>query len=127
MRAAVQLLTYWTTQPDFARFRSSLGIAGVRGTESDQLVNSPARGKVIGKSGNRYGGDVLNQYRVVVLGSAYVGYLDLGRSQPVIFAIYVGTPQTRTLDEGFGVFHDLIGMSGLFWEVLAKRQSDAGQ
>ena len=84
-------------------------------------------GKVIGKSGNRYGGDVLNQYRIVVLGSAYIGYLDLGRSQPVIFAIYVGTPQTRTLDEGFGVFHDLIGMSGLFWEDLVKRQPDAGQ
>ena len=119
MRSAIQLLTYWKRQPGFARFKSAFGVPGVHGTESDQLLDSPARGKIFGKSGNRFGGDVLNGNRPVVLGSAFIGYLDLGQDKTAIFAIYVGTPATLNLAEGFDVFHDLIKISGLFWEDLA--------
>ncbi len=50
-RAIVQILTYASTQPWGELYRSSLPVAGVDGTLSDRMKNTPAAGHVFAKTG----------------------------------------------------------------------------
>jgi len=76
-RATVQLLTFATTQPWFAQWKSALPIGGVDGTLSNRFTTEPLKGHVFAKTGT------LGESR------ALSGYLDCASGKQVIFSIMV--------------------------------------
>ena len=98
-RAAVQLLRYMATRPDFAAYRSGLPILGQDGTLARAAgPDSPARGKVQAKTGtllwsNRMnGGDLLTS-------KSLAGYLTTASGREVAFALFVNHVHTKSSAE----------------------------
>jgi D-alanyl-D-alanine carboxypeptidase/D-alanyl-D-alanine-endopeptidase (penicillin-binding protein 4) len=76
-RATAQLLSFATTQPWFAQWKSALPVGGVDGTLASRFKDAPLKGHVFAKTGT------LGESR------ALSGYLDCTSGQQVIFSIMV--------------------------------------
>jgi D-alanyl-D-alanine carboxypeptidase/D-alanyl-D-alanine-endopeptidase (penicillin-binding protein 4) len=76
-RATAQLLSFATTQPWFAQWKSALPVGGVDGTLASRFKDAPLKGHVFAKTGT------LGESR------ALSGYLDCASGQQVIFSIMV--------------------------------------
>jgi D-alanyl-D-alanine carboxypeptidase/D-alanyl-D-alanine-endopeptidase (penicillin-binding protein 4) len=110
-------LTWWLRERDFARFRNSLGVAGVDGTDAGDLLHSPARGKLIAKDGLRVAGDALNG-APFISGSSYTGYMDVGHGHLDVFAVFLNNVPTPDIAQTLRDFEDVIDVSGLLWERI---------
>lgn len=75
--AVTQMLRYWSGRPDFAEFRACLPILGVDGSLTNVATTSPARGKVMAKTGTAVAGDDLGQ-RLAIQAKALAGYFQAG-------------------------------------------------
>jgi D-alanyl-D-alanine carboxypeptidase/D-alanyl-D-alanine-endopeptidase (penicillin-binding protein 4) len=67
-RAVVQLLRYAATQPWGELFRSTLPEAGVDGTLSDRMKNTPAASRIFAKTGTIGHGNALSGYATTLRG-----------------------------------------------------------
>jgi D-alanyl-D-alanine carboxypeptidase/D-alanyl-D-alanine-endopeptidase (penicillin-binding protein 4) len=76
-RATAQLLSFATTQPWFAQWKSALPVGGVDGTLSSRFKEAPLKGHVFAKTGT------LGESR------ALSGYVDCASGRQVIFSIMV--------------------------------------
>jgi D-alanyl-D-alanine carboxypeptidase/D-alanyl-D-alanine-endopeptidase (penicillin-binding protein 4) len=76
-RATAQLLSFATTQPWFAQWKSALPVGGVDGTLASRFKDAPLKGHIFAKTGT------LGESR------ALSGYLDCASGQQVIFSIMV--------------------------------------
>jgi len=76
-RATAKLLSFATTQPWFAQWKSALPIGGVDGTLASRFTTAPLKGHVFAKTGT------LGESR------ALSGYLDCASGKQVIFSIMV--------------------------------------
>lgn len=86
--AVTQILRYWTRQPAFERWRTSLPILGVDGSLASDGTDSPARGKVFAKTGTAGGGDPLNGV-IQVQAKALAGYLERPDGSWLVFDVVV--------------------------------------
>ncbi len=83
----VQYLAYMASRPDSAVFRRALPILGRDGTLWNIQSQSPAAGRVIGKTGTFTLTDPLNR-RPIVLGKGLAGYMTTSSGRRLAFAIY---------------------------------------
>ena len=100
--AVTQMLRYWPGRPDFAEFRACLPILGVDGSLAAVAAASPARGKVMAKTGTAVAGDDLSQ-RLVIQAKVLAGYFQAGDGSWRIFNAVVnnaggGADLTPVLD-----------------------------
>jgi len=92
-RATVKMLRYATTQPWGDLYRASLPVGGVDGTLANRFRNTPAEGRVHGKTGSL--GHV----------NALSGYIETAKGDRVVFAIYAnnnnlqGRKATEIIDQ----------------------------
>ena len=68
-RAVVQLLRYAASQPWGELYRSTLPVAGEDGTLSDRMKNTPAEGRIYGKTGTIGHGNSLSGYATTERGA----------------------------------------------------------
>jgi D-alanyl-D-alanine carboxypeptidase/D-alanyl-D-alanine-endopeptidase (penicillin-binding protein 4) len=88
-RASVQLLQAVAKRPEFKVFHAGLPILGVDGTLVDAVPSeSPAKGKVQGKTGTLYYDDILNG-RTLLTSKALAGVMTTAKGRALTFAIYV--------------------------------------
>ncbi len=88
-RTTVQLLQKFAARADAAEFRAMLPILGDDGTLVDVVPkDSPARGKVVGKTGTYTDADLLNG-RVLLRSKALAGYMTSASGRPLIYAMFV--------------------------------------
>lgn len=88
-RATTQLLRAMMARPTFAVYREALPVLGVDGTLARACApNSPAKGKVLAKTGTYVSYDALGD-RFILLSKALAGYLTTSRDRPLVFAIMV--------------------------------------
>jgi serine-type D-Ala-D-Ala carboxypeptidase/endopeptidase (penicillin-binding protein 4) len=116
-RAIIDLLKWWLRQRDFPRFRHSLAVAGVDGTDAGELLHSPARGKLIAKDGLRVAGNALNE-SPFISGASYTGYMDVGHGHLDAFAVFVNNVPTPDIAQTLRDFEDVFDVSGLLWEKI---------
>jgi D-alanyl-D-alanine carboxypeptidase/D-alanyl-D-alanine-endopeptidase (penicillin-binding protein 4) len=83
-RATAQLLSFASTQPWFAQWKSALPIGGVDGTLSGRFLIAPLKGHVFAKTGT------LGESR------ALSGYIDCASGKQVIFSIMVDNHSPTT-------------------------------
>jgi serine-type D-Ala-D-Ala carboxypeptidase/endopeptidase (penicillin-binding protein 4) len=100
--AVTQILRYWSGRPDFAEFRACLPVLGVDGSLANVATTSPARGKVMAKTGTMIAYDVLSQ-RLAIQAKALAGYFQAKDGSWRIFNAVVnnagsGTDVTPVLD-----------------------------
>jgi serine-type D-Ala-D-Ala carboxypeptidase/endopeptidase (penicillin-binding protein 4) len=84
--AVTQLLRYWLGQPDFDAFRACLPGLGVDGSLKDVQTSSPARGKIMAKTGTVVDLDRLNG-RLSVQIKALGGFFQAGDGSWQVFDI----------------------------------------
>lgn len=98
-RATAQLLAYMMSRPDFPAFERALPILGVDGTLHDAVpADSPARGKVLAKTGTYIVPNGLNG-RLLLQSKALAGYVDTAQSKRLAFAFFVnGTHLSHPMD-----------------------------
>jgi D-alanyl-D-alanine carboxypeptidase/D-alanyl-D-alanine-endopeptidase (penicillin-binding protein 4) len=88
-RATVALLASLAKRPDWATFKAALPVLGVDGTLARAVgPDSPARGKVWGKTGTYGDDDVLNG-RTLVRAKTLAGTMTTARGQTLLFAVFV--------------------------------------
>jgi D-alanyl-D-alanine carboxypeptidase/D-alanyl-D-alanine-endopeptidase (penicillin-binding protein 4) len=88
-RATIQLLKTMQTRPDASVYRAALPILGVDGTLSEAVsADSPARGKVLAKTGTYYLDNTMNK-RIVLTSKALAGYLTTAGQRELIVALFV--------------------------------------
>lgn len=88
-RATVQLLQGLSRRSDFSLFKEGLPILGVDGTLADVVgKESPARMKVVGKTGTYGDGDLLND-RILLRAKSLAGLMKTAGGRDLIFAIFV--------------------------------------
>jgi D-alanyl-D-alanine carboxypeptidase/D-alanyl-D-alanine-endopeptidase (penicillin-binding protein 4) len=88
-RATVRLLQAMAKRPDNAAYRSALPILGVDGTLHDAVgPDSPARGKVLAKTGTLMWQDVMND-RLLLRSKALAGILTTASGRELLVAIFV--------------------------------------
>ena len=88
-RATAQLLRALTRRSDFEAFRSGLPVLGVDGTLADAVPHdSPARGKVLAKTGTLFWYDAMND-RSVLRSKALAGVLTTAQGRELLVAIFV--------------------------------------
>ena len=88
-RTTVQLLQKFAARPDAAIFRAMLPILGEDGTLVDVVAkDSPAKGKVVGKTGTYTDADLLNE-RVLLRSKALAGYMTTAAGKPLVYAMFV--------------------------------------
>jgi D-alanyl-D-alanine carboxypeptidase/D-alanyl-D-alanine-endopeptidase (penicillin-binding protein 4) len=88
-RASVQLLRAMAKRPDFEAYRSGLPIMGVDGTLSQAVdENSPARGRVLAKTGTLLYDDPLSG-GFLVTSKALAGYITTSHDRKLAFAFYL--------------------------------------
>jgi len=84
----VQLQTIMAKRPDAAAWRATLPILGVDGSLTTVQANSPAKGKVVGKTGTLLAVDAFNpgpRYRLPT--KALGGYIDTASGRHFAFAV----------------------------------------
>ncbi len=88
-RAVVSLLSFMTTHKDFAAFRDGLPVLGVDGTLSNAVsAESPAKGKVLAKTGTIGLFDLMNNSGYVQI-KALAGYMTAASGRKLAFAFFV--------------------------------------
>lgn len=93
-RVVVQLLKFMTTHKDYEVFRDGLPLLGVDGTLSQAVGDgSPAKGKVLAKTGTIGLFDLLNDSGFVQI-KALAGYMTAASGRPLAFALFVNHVHT---------------------------------
>jgi D-alanyl-D-alanine carboxypeptidase/D-alanyl-D-alanine-endopeptidase (penicillin-binding protein 4) len=88
-RATVQLLMAMSKRPDFPTFKAGLPILGVDGTLIESVKeDSPARGKVFGKTGTYGDPDLMND-RPMLRSKTLAGVMTNAGGRTLVFAIFV--------------------------------------
>lgn len=88
-RTVVQLLKYMTAHRDYESFRGSLPVLGSDGTLADAVgKDSPARGKVLAKTGTVDLFDLVNDSGFVQIKSL-AGYMTAASGRQLVFALFV--------------------------------------
>jgi D-alanyl-D-alanine carboxypeptidase/D-alanyl-D-alanine-endopeptidase (penicillin-binding protein 4) len=88
-RAAVQLLRFMSSRPDFRAYEDAMPSLGVDGTLVDVLTpGSPARGKVHAKTGTLAAWDGINE-RLLIRSKALAGYMTTAHGRRLAFAVFV--------------------------------------
>lgn len=88
-RATVQLLRALALRPDFSVYRAALPVLGVDGTLADTVSkDSPARGKVLAKTGTYIDNDLLNK-RLFLRSKSLAGVLTTREGRHLVFAMFV--------------------------------------
>jgi D-alanyl-D-alanine carboxypeptidase/D-alanyl-D-alanine-endopeptidase (penicillin-binding protein 4) len=88
-RATVQLLQAMAKRPDYPAFKAGLPVLGVDGTLVDVLpADSPARGKVMGKTGTFGDTDLMND-RILLRSKSLAGAMTTANGRSLLFAIFV--------------------------------------
>ena len=86
-RVTVQLLQQMAKRPDWPVFKAALPVLGVDGTLADVVASdSPARGKVFGKTGT-YGDEFLNQQPTCT--SSLGGVMTTASGRTLVYTIFV--------------------------------------
>jgi D-alanyl-D-alanine carboxypeptidase/D-alanyl-D-alanine-endopeptidase (penicillin-binding protein 4) len=94
-RAAVQLLQYMATRPDFAAYFDGLPRLGVDGTLSKNVPDSsPARDKVQAKTGTLYSDNTMNG-TTLMTSKALAGYMTTSKGRKLTLALYVNNAHLR--------------------------------
>jgi D-alanyl-D-alanine carboxypeptidase/D-alanyl-D-alanine-endopeptidase (penicillin-binding protein 4) len=95
-RAAVQLLRYMATRPDFAVYREGLPILGQDGTLAHAVGHdSPAKGKVQAKTGTLLWSNRMNGGELLT-SKALAGYLTGAKGRELAFALFVNHVHTKS-------------------------------
>ena len=119
--AVTQMLRYWTTQPDFDRWRSTLPILGVDGTLADTAKDSPAAGKVFAKTGSAVAGDPLTG-TLQVQAKALGGYFQAADGTWQVFDIVANNAgASKDLSALFQAGEDLGEISAALWDEANHR------
>ena len=88
-RTTVQLLQGMAKRPDWAAYKAALPVLGVDGTLVDVVgPDSPARGKVMAKTGTYGDGDLLNG-RLLLRSKSMAGVMTTADGRGLTFAIFV--------------------------------------
>lgn len=88
-RATVQLLRAMHARPDAEVYRRGLPVLGVDGTLVDSVgVDSPAKGRILAKTGTLYWDNVLND-RTLLTSKALAGYATTAKDRHLAFALFV--------------------------------------
>jgi D-alanyl-D-alanine carboxypeptidase/D-alanyl-D-alanine-endopeptidase (penicillin-binding protein 4) len=98
-RATVQLLRGMAKRSEYAAFRAGLPVLGVDGTLADVVsADSPARGKVLAKTGTLTWHDLLND-RTLLTSKSVAGIMTTARGRSLAFALFVNNvPLPRGVD-----------------------------
>src|SRR5206468_3725873 len=87
--ATVQLLLALAKRPDWQIYKDGLPILGVNGTLAEAVsADSPAKGKVFGKTGTYTDADLLNG-RTQMRAKSVAGVMTSASGRPLAFAIFV--------------------------------------
>jgi serine-type D-Ala-D-Ala carboxypeptidase/endopeptidase (penicillin-binding protein 4) len=106
-RSVAALLVAMAHRPESGVFYDALPILGVDGTEFMSLpATSPARGKIVAKSGTTIDGDLMNQ-EYLLLGKADAGYLTAKSGRRLVWAVYVDDVSSSNLDDLLAVGADI--------------------
>lgn len=93
--AAVQLLRYMSTRPDFESYRRALPRLGVDGTLAKSVTSeSPARDKVVAKTGTLYWENLMNANSLLT-SKALAGYMTTSKGDTLAFALFVNNAPLR--------------------------------
>jgi D-alanyl-D-alanine carboxypeptidase/D-alanyl-D-alanine-endopeptidase (penicillin-binding protein 4) len=88
-RTTVQLLQAMARRPDFSAYREALPILGVDGTLWNAVPeDSPARGKVMAKTGTYIDNDLLND-RLLLRSKSLAGFMTTKNARHLCFALFV--------------------------------------
>ncbi len=88
-RMTVKLLQEMAKRPDWPLFKAALPVLGVDGTLADVVASdSPARGKVMGKTGTYGDVDLLNQ-RTYLRAKSLGGVMTTASGRTLVFTIFV--------------------------------------
>ena len=88
-RTTVQLLRGMAKRPDWAAFKAALPVLGVDGTLVDVVdADSPARGKVLAKTGTFGDGDLLNG-RLLERAKSLAGVMTTANGRALTLAVFV--------------------------------------
>jgi D-alanyl-D-alanine carboxypeptidase/D-alanyl-D-alanine-endopeptidase (penicillin-binding protein 4) len=106
-RSVAALLVAMAHRPESGAYYDALPVLGVDGTEFMSLpATSPARGKIVAKSGTTVVGDLMNQ-AFLLLGKADAGYLTAKSGRRLVWAVYVNDVSSPNLEDVIGVGADL--------------------
>lgn len=115
-RAAVSLLRYMATRPDFARFEDTLPVMGIDGTLATTVESeSVAKGVVKAKTGTLLWENELNG-GFILTSKALAGYLTAKSGRKVAFALYVNNVHLKKSSETSQVGSDLGAITEVFVE-----------
>jgi D-alanyl-D-alanine carboxypeptidase/D-alanyl-D-alanine-endopeptidase (penicillin-binding protein 4) len=88
-RAAVQLLRGMSKRPEWDAYKAALPVLGIDGTLVDVIdADSPAKGKVLGKTGTLIWGDAMNN-RMLLRSKALAGVMTTKAGTDLVYAIFV--------------------------------------
>jgi D-alanyl-D-alanine carboxypeptidase/D-alanyl-D-alanine-endopeptidase (penicillin-binding protein 4) len=88
-RVTVQLLQQMAKRPDWPVYKAALPVLGVDGTLADVVASdSPARGKVFGKTGTYGDADLLNQ-RSYLRAKSLGGVMTTASGRTLVYTIFV--------------------------------------
>jgi D-alanyl-D-alanine carboxypeptidase/D-alanyl-D-alanine-endopeptidase (penicillin-binding protein 4) len=89
--ATVQLLQGVAKRPEWNVYRDGLPILGVDGTLAEAVApESPARGKVLAKTGTLFAEDVMND-RALLRSKALAGTMTTAKGRTLFFAMFVNS------------------------------------
>ena len=98
-RATVQLLSAMSKRDDFNAYRSALPVLGIDGTLATSVAeDSPARGKVLAKTGTLVWGDLMN-HRTLLQSKALAGYVEVPDGRRIAFACFINLAPLQTATE----------------------------
>ncbi|MFN0195888.1 MAG: D-alanyl-D-alanine carboxypeptidase/D-alanyl-D-alanine-endopeptidase [Planctomycetaceae bacterium] len=87
-RAVIQLLRYLSSRPDFDAIEETLPILGSDGTLATFGAESPAKGKVLAKTGTLLWDNSMNG-GFIMTSKALAGYIETKQKRKLVFGFYV--------------------------------------
>ncbi len=87
-RSVIQLLRYLSTRPDFDAIQETLPILGSDGTLAVFGAESPAKGKVLAKTGTLLWDNSMNG-GFIMTSKALAGYIDTRQKRKLVFGFFV--------------------------------------
>ena len=87
-RAVIQLLRYLSSRPDFDAIEETLPILGSDGTLATFGAESPAKGKVLAKTGTLLWDNSMNS-GFIMTSKALAGYIETRQNRKLVFGFYV--------------------------------------